>query len=494
MIKRRIAIILTIIMTAFAVPCTSAFAAGTTSLGGAEIPDRFADNFDVQNCLDISSWNGEITDSEWKILKEQGVTAVIIRAGYSRWFTGFHTRDSKFEQNMKGAKKAGMEIGAYYYTTATNENEAAKEAQYFAELLEPYRSDLTLPAVYDFETNEHGRLDASKFRELGMDGCTDLCVAFCEVLENEGYDPMIYANRATFNRFLDTDRLEGSYRLWLAQFTSDGSATGYEGNYDMWQYSSSVRIPGVDSRFDANYIFKRNISEDKEIADSEGKIRGSSSTFTLSEGVRSIVPVTSKGKTANIRVRDDYGYSHMYKVFKKSNRYSSEECMMACLLNGFFVSDKPINPKYFVNRVAPATIGSDYASKRDDGYILSMSGMARILSDLKLEVEYIRDIDDDVYVKIKGHLATGHPVILSLKNSTSRWTGGNETVLLLGMDENGYGIMADTKDRYWNKNDQRIKLVSVDELIRAMEPQGDDDSSLVRSDSQQGGYILIDGD
>lgn len=494
MIKKRTAIILALIMAAFAVSGTSVFAAGTTSLEGAEIPDRFADNFDVQNCLDISSWNGEITDSEWKILKERGVSAVIIRAGYSRWFTGFHTKDSKFEENMKGAKKAGMDIGAYYYTTATNEKEAAKEAAYFAELLEPYRDYLTLPAVYDFETNEHGRLDGAKFRELGMDGCTDLCVAFCQVLENEGYEPMIYANRATFNRYLDMDILEGSYKLWLAQFTSDGSATGYEGNYDMWQYSSSVKIPGVDSRFDANYIFKRNISEDKEIANSEGEVKGSNSTFILSEGVRSVVPVSSTGNTANIRVRDDYAYSHSYKVFKKSSKYSSEECLMTCLLNGFFVSDKKITPKYFVNKVAPAVIGKDYASKRKDGYVLSMSGMADVLEKLKLNVEYVRDIDDNVYLTIKSHLATGHPAILSLKNSTSRWTNGNEVVLLLGMDENGYGIMADVKDRNWNKNDQRIKLVSVDELIRAMESQNEDDSKLVKSDAQQGGYILIDGD
>ncbi|MDO4176848.1 MAG: glycoside hydrolase family 25 protein [Bacillota bacterium] len=494
MIKRKIAIILTIIMAAFAVPCTSVYAAGTGTLGGAEIPDRFTDNFDVENCLDISSWNGEITEKEWQILKDNGVTGVIIRAGYSRWFTGFHSKDSRFEENMEGARKAGMDIGAYYYTTATNEKEAAKEAEYFAKLLEPYRDYLTLPVVYDFESNEHGRLDAAKFRELGPKGCTDMCVAFCEVLENEGYDPMIYANRATFNRYLDTSVLEGSYRLWLAQFTNDGSATGYEGNYDMWQYSSSVRIPGVDSRFDANYIFKRNISEDKEIADAKGEIKGSISTFTLSEGVRSIVPVTSTGDKANIRVRDNYGYSHMYKVFKKSSKYSSEECLMACVLNGFFVSEKSINPKYFVNRVAPATIGNDYASKRDEGYVLSMSGITKILRDLRLDVQYIREIDDDVYVKIKSHLATGHPVIMSLKNPTSRWTDGNEVVLLLGMDENGYGIMADTKDRYWNKNDQRIKLVSVDELIRAMESQDDDDSSLVKSDAQQGGYILIDGD
>lgn len=494
MIRRKIAIILTIIMTAFAVPCIPAYAAGTGTIGGAEIPDRFAENFDIQNCVDVSSWNGEITDKEWKTLKKNGVTAVIVRAGYSLWFTGFHSKDSKFEANMKGAKKAGMDIGAYYYTTATNENEAAKEAEYFSDLLEPYRDYLTLPAVYDFETNEHGRLNASKFRELGMDGCTALCVAFCNVLENRGYEPMIYANRATFNRYLDTDILEGSYKLWLAQFTGDGSATGYEGNYDMWQYSSSVSVPGVDSRFDANYIFKRNIAEDKEIADAEGTSHGDSHAFTLSEGVRAIVPVTSKGKEAHIKVRDDYGYSHMYKVFKADEHNSAEECMMACLLNGFFVSDKAITPKYFADRVAPAVLDKDYNSKKNDGYIVSMSGMADILKKLKLEAEYVRDIDDDVYLKIKSHLATGHPVIMSLKNGTSRWSGGNDTVLLLGMDENGYGIMADSKDRNWSKNDQRIKLVSIDELINAMQPQGDDNSSMVKNDSQQGGYILIDGD
>ncbi len=50
-------------------------------------------------------------------------------------------------------------------------------------------------------------------------------------------------------------------------------------------------------------------------------------------------------------------------------------------------------------------------------------------------------------------------------------------LLLIGMDEDGRAIVADTKDRKWFETDQRLKLTDIDELISYMDE----------------GYIIIRG-
>ena len=58
--------------------------------------------------IDVSRWQGDI---DWTKVREAGIEFVIIKAGGSD--DGFYT-DSKFEKNYKGAKEAGISVGAYY--------------------------------------------------------------------------------------------------------------------------------------------------------------------------------------------------------------------------------------------------------------------------------------------------------------------------------------------------------------------------------------------
>ena len=59
--------------------------------------------------IDVSHWQGTI---DWNKVKAAGIEFAIIKAGGSD--AGTYT-DSKWEANYKGAKAAGIPIGAYYF-------------------------------------------------------------------------------------------------------------------------------------------------------------------------------------------------------------------------------------------------------------------------------------------------------------------------------------------------------------------------------------------
>lgn len=244
--------VLTISMTMF--PVVS-FA--SVEIGDAETPSKFEEGYTQHNCVDLSEWNGNLTKDDFEKMKEVGIDSVILRAGFSTLNTNTHKKDNTFENNIKLAREAGFDVGIYYFSSALTEEEAIDEAKYLLEIIEPYKKDITLPVAYDFETNEEGRFNGHILRELGKDNCTQLCKSFCDVIEKDGYKPMVYASRNIFDNYLNTEVLEENYKIWLAQYTDDLSAPEYKGDYYIWQYTSSAEIEGIKHKIDANYLYTK---------------------------------------------------------------------------------------------------------------------------------------------------------------------------------------------------------------------------------------------
>ncbi|MGX8774464.1 MAG: GH25 family lysozyme, partial [Bacillota bacterium] len=128
--KAAIALLVILTLTVTAAPC-NAFAVYRTSVGDAETPDRFEEGYVQHNCLDISSWNGDLDDDDWKAIKKAGVDSVIIRAGFSKLNTNRLKKDERFKQNIKKAKKHGLSVGVYYFTTGLTPKEMKREAEFF---------------------------------------------------------------------------------------------------------------------------------------------------------------------------------------------------------------------------------------------------------------------------------------------------------------------------------------------------------------------------
>lgn len=192
--------------------------------------------------IDVSKWNKEI---DWDKVKEDGVEYAIIRVGYRGSSTGVLVEDPYFKKNMKGAAAAGIPVGVYFFTQATNEVEAVEEASMVIELCERYKLDY--PVFIDTESaGGKGRAD-----ELEAETRTLVCEAFCSTISNAGYKAGVYASRNWFNDNLFADRLDKNV-IWLAEYRDTPI---YQGYYQMWQYSSNGQIDGIEGRVDMNLSY-----------------------------------------------------------------------------------------------------------------------------------------------------------------------------------------------------------------------------------------------
>lgn len=185
-------------------------------------------------CIDVSEWQGKIN---WNKVKASGITCAILRAGFGRESSQI---DSEFEQNYKNAKAAGLKIGAYWYSYAEDLSDAKREAQACLQVLEG--KSFELPVFYDMEDNSQ--------TNLGKSSLTKMAKAFMAELQKAGLRVGVYANANWFENYLDYQKLYGTYFIWLAQYNAEP-----EFKCDIWQYSSSGDVNGVESNVDMNIIY-----------------------------------------------------------------------------------------------------------------------------------------------------------------------------------------------------------------------------------------------
>lgn len=190
--------------------------------------------------IDVSKWNKEI---DWEAVKEDGVKFVIIRCGYRGSKTGALVEDPYFRKNIEGASAAGLDVGVYFFTQAITEVEAVEEASMVLTLTENY--ELELPIFIDTE-GSGGRADS-----LDVATRTAVCKAFCDTIQANGRTAGIYASRNWYRTKLDDSTFD-PYVKWLAEYRKTPI---YAGKYDMWQYTSSGKVNGIEGKVDLNLSY-----------------------------------------------------------------------------------------------------------------------------------------------------------------------------------------------------------------------------------------------
>ena len=213
-------------------------------------PEDFTTDGDYVNCIsgesqfgiDVSYWQGDI---DWKQVKDAGVEFAIIRVGWRGSEQGLLDIDEYAQQNYEGAKAAGIKVGCYFFSQSISPEEAVEEAEYVLSLIEDWQVDM--PVVYDWEyisaDSRTGNMDARLL--------TDCTKAFCERIRQAGYTPMIYFNADQSHKQMYLEELT-DYPFWLAMYESE---MNYPYKIDMWQYSNTGTVPGIDGNVDLNLYF-----------------------------------------------------------------------------------------------------------------------------------------------------------------------------------------------------------------------------------------------
>lgn len=194
--------------------------------------------------IDVSKYQGEI---DWEKVKNDGIDYAILRLGYRGYGTGKMVLDETYEDNLEAAEEVGMDLGVYYFTQAITPEEAVEEAEMVLEYIKGHR--ITYPVIVDIED-----VPAEEARTAGLtrDEVTDILIAFCDRIQQEGYTPMIYANTKWLVSKMDLARLT-DYDKWLAQYYR---TPFFPYEFQMWQYSSTGRVDGIEGDVDLNVCFK----------------------------------------------------------------------------------------------------------------------------------------------------------------------------------------------------------------------------------------------
>ena len=194
--------------------------------------------------IDVSVYQGAI---DWEAVAQSGVEFAIIRLGYRGYSQGAIQLDRNFEQNMRGALEAGLDVGVYFFSQATTVLEAEEEADFVLENLRGY--PITFPVVFDWE---FVTADQARTHEMEGEALTDCALAFCELVATAGYTPMVYFNQDIGYFYYQLDELD-QYPFWLAEYDSKPD---FFYDFEIWQYTHTGTVPGIQGSVDLNLAFE----------------------------------------------------------------------------------------------------------------------------------------------------------------------------------------------------------------------------------------------
>ena len=193
--------------------------------------------------IDVSAYQGEI---DWEAVASSGIDFVFIRLGYRGYTEGTLIKDAYFDANVQGALENGIGVGVYFVTQAITVKEAEAEARYVLDNIRGY--DITWPIAFDIEGNSN---PIARANNISMEKNTEQAAAFCKVIKDAGYTPIVYSNTRWFLSKIDLSGIK-DYDVWYAYFRDN---LYYPYYFQIWQFSSSGRVNGIKGDVDQNISF-----------------------------------------------------------------------------------------------------------------------------------------------------------------------------------------------------------------------------------------------
>lgn len=189
----------------------------------------------VRKVIDVSKYQGTI---DWQAVAASGVWGAIIRAGYGREVS---QEDPYFRDNYDGARDAGLKVGVYWYSYATDEADARREADACLTVLGGRAFDLAL-----FFDQEEGRVPVALRSAIFR--------AFAERI-----GPAIPVGYYSYHHYLQQivavdGKIPENDCLWIADYRRDADARE-AWDCDIWQYSSRSSVSGISGPVDLNHYY-----------------------------------------------------------------------------------------------------------------------------------------------------------------------------------------------------------------------------------------------
>lgn len=144
-------------------------------------------------------------------------------------------------------------MGVYFYSYAVTEEEAYDEAEWIVQKLKEYGVQKKCKYIaYDFEVYKDKN---TRTEDITKEQLDNNCIEFLNYVYNTGYKPVLYGNKNYLTNIFSTEEIVDNVpdcRVWLAQYNT---APSYDGEYVMWQYTSSGKVDGISGNVDVNVLY-----------------------------------------------------------------------------------------------------------------------------------------------------------------------------------------------------------------------------------------------
>ena len=179
--------------------------------------------------IDVSKWQKGF---DFKLARQRGKTFCIVRAGRTT-ADGRQVMDECFYENINGAKNAGMDVGIYFYSLATDAVTAHREAEWINHLLTTDLCNTHLKAGVwlDVEDKKQASLTPEKL--------TSVVMAAINRLNSYGVYVGIYSSFNFLTHNLILKNIPDYVPLWVAQYAKVNQLKNWYPRKQIpcWQYS-----------------------------------------------------------------------------------------------------------------------------------------------------------------------------------------------------------------------------------------------------------------
>ena len=180
--------------------------------------------------IDVSHHNGTIKWNE--VVKNRKIKFVYVKATEGR-----SHKDTKFSQNVKGARKAGLEVGAYHFLKSSS---AEEQFRFFQKIIQG--KGLTLLPMVDIEEEGIGNMSPERLR--------DFLSEFCRLVkEKYGSYPILYTQAHIYRNVLAKDF--SNYTIWISRYGYK-PYMGSKRKPDIWQFTERGKVKGIKGYVDLN--------------------------------------------------------------------------------------------------------------------------------------------------------------------------------------------------------------------------------------------------
>lgn len=186
--------------------------------------------------IDVSKWNGDI---DWPSVAPN-IDFAIIRAGAGK------TVDKTARKNLEACEKNGIPYGVYWFSYAGSEKNAEQEAVACYNVVKDFAPFMGVFFDFEYASVEFVQ---GKGIKVTKELVNKMAIAFCEKIQKlSNFQPGIYTNLDYMNRYWEKETL-AKFLIWYARYNNEPGVYGW----DMWQYSSVGKIPGIVGKVDLNY-------------------------------------------------------------------------------------------------------------------------------------------------------------------------------------------------------------------------------------------------